>query len=116
MRSVWPLGIVLLASAGVVGLALTIAARMRSFEGFSNFANLVALPLFFTSGSMYPLQDAPAWLSPVIHLNPITYAVDAMRTVVLGHGNFPLLHDLLVVLAFSLVTGTLATLSFKRAY
>lgn len=110
------LGIVLLASAGVVGLALSIAAKMRSFEGFSNFANLVALPLFFTSGSMYPLQDAPAWLSPVIHLNPITYAVDAMRTVVLGHGNFPLMQDLLVVLAFALLTGTLATLSFKRAY
>lgn len=110
------LGIVLLASAGVVGLALSIAARMRSFEGFSNFANLVALPLFFTSGSMYPLQDAPAWLSPIIHLNPITYAVDAMRTVALGHGNFPLMHDLLVVLVFALATGTLATLSFKRAY
>lgn len=110
------LGIVLLSSAGVVGLALTIAARMRSFEGFSNFANLVALPLFFMSGSMYPVADAPPWLSPLIHLNPITYAVDAMRTVTLGRGNFALGYDLAVVVAFALATSLTATLSFKRAY
>jgi ABC-2 type transport system permease protein len=63
------LGIVLLTSAGVVGLALSIAARMRSFEGFSNFANLLALPLFFLSGSMYPLTEAPPWLTPLIYGN-----------------------------------------------
>jgi ABC-2 type transport system permease protein len=108
--------IVLLSSAGVVGLALNIAARMRSFEGFSNFANLLALPLFFLSGSMYPLTDAPAWLAPLIRLNPMTYAVDALRTVALGSGTFPLSLDLAMVAGFTVLTSFLATLSFKRAY
>lgn len=110
------LGIVLLASAGVVALALAIASRMRSFEGFSNFANLLALPLFFLSGSMYPVRDAPAWLAPLIHINPMTYTVDAMRGVALGVGAFPLGQDLLVVAAFSLSTALIATWSFRRAY
>ena len=110
------LGVVMLASVGVVGMALAIAARLRSFEGFSNFANLLALPLFFLSGSMYPLRDAPPWLSPLIHINPVTYAVDAMRIVVLGRGSFPLSQDLAVVVGFALTTTLLATLSFKRAY
>src|SRR4051812_7760019 len=51
--------IVFIISCGVVSMALCIAARLRSFEGFSNLANLVALPLFFLSGSMYPVSDAP---------------------------------------------------------
>lgn len=110
------IGVVMLSSAGVVALALNIAARMRSFEGFSNFANLLALPLFFLSGSMYPLGDAPAWLSPLVHGNPMTYAVDALRTIALGHGHFPLALDLAVVATFSVVLTALAAHSFKRAY
>jgi ABC-2 type transport system permease protein len=110
------LGIVVLTSAAVVGLALSIAARLRSFEGFSNFANLVALPLFFLSGSMYPVDDAPPWLAPLIRLNPITYAVDALRQVLIGVAHHSLGLDLAVVLAFTIVTVGTATYSFKRAY
>ena len=44
------LGVVLLTSVGVVGLGLTIAGMLDSFEGFSNLTNFVALPLFFLSG------------------------------------------------------------------
>jgi ABC-2 type transport system permease protein len=108
--------LVFLASAGVVGLALSIAARMRSFEGFSNFANLLALPLFFLSGSMYPLDDAPPWLSPLIYLNPITYVVDALRAIALDVSAFPFALDLAVIGGFAALTSLLATLSFKRAY
>lgn len=110
------LGLVLLASAGVVALALSIAAHMRSFEGFSNFANLLALPLFFLSGSMYPLADAPAWLAPIVRANPMTYAVDGLRTLALGIGSFSLALDLAVVCGFTLAMALTALLSFKRAY
>jgi ABC-2 type transport system permease protein len=108
-------GIVLLTAMGVVALALAIAARLSSFEGFSNFANLVALPLFFLSGSMYPLDTAPAWLQPVMRANPMTYAVDALRHVAVGVGRQPLSLSLLIVVAFALTTTFVATLSFKRA-
>ncbi len=110
------LGIVLLTSAAVVGLALAIAAHMRTFEGFSNFANLVALPLFFLSGSMYPVDDAPPWLAALIRLNPITYAVDALRQVLVGVGANSLGLDLCVVTGFAVFTVGLAAYSFKRAY
>lgn len=108
--------IVVLTSLGVVALALSIATRMRSFEGFSNFANLLALPLFFTSGSMYPVGDAPRLLMPLVYSNPMTYAVDALRQVALGQGSFSLAQDLAMVGLFALLMGALATLSFKRAY
>jgi ABC-2 type transport system permease protein len=110
------LGIVLVTSAAVVALALCIAARLRTFEGFSNLANLVALPLFFLSGSMYPVDDAPAWLAPLILLNPITYTVDALRQVILGIGHHALTTDLAVIASFAALTVSAAVWSFKRAY
>jgi ABC-2 type transport system permease protein len=110
------LAVVLLTSSGVVAMALAIAARLKSFEGFSNLVNLVALPLFFLSGSMYPIDDAPVWLAPLIRANPMTYAVDAMRQLVIGVGHHALMTDVAIVGGFAILMACLATWSFKRAY
>lgn len=108
------LGLILLTSVGVVGLALCMAARMRTLEGFGNVANFVALPLFFLSGSMYPLEHVPGWLLPVVAVNPITYAVDAMRQVAVGTEGHALALDLGVLAGFAALTAALATLLFRR--
>jgi len=108
------LGLILLTSVGVVGLALCMAARMRTLEGFGNVANFVALPLFFLSGSMYPLEHVPGWLLPVVAVNPITYAVDAMRQVAVGTEGHAMALDLGVLALFAALTAALATLLFRR--
>jgi ABC-2 type transport system permease protein len=110
------IGVVLLTATSVVAMALIIAARLKTFEGFSNLANLVALPLFFLSGSMYPIDDAPSWLLPLIRINPMTYAVDAMRGIAIDVAHHSVLFDLSVVSGFAAVMIVLATLSFRRAY
>jgi ABC-2 type transport system permease protein len=109
-------GIIVLTSIGVVGLALCIAARLKSLEGFGNVANFVALPLFFLSGSMYPLDFVPGWLVPIVAANPVTYAVDAMRNVAVGAQAHSLTTDLAVLTGFGLVTTLLAVALFRRAY
>lgn len=108
--------LVLLVSIGVVGLALCIAARMRTLEGFGNLVNFVALPLFFLSGSMYPLDHVPTWLVPLVTLNPITYAVDAMRHVALGTESEALMLDLAVLGIFAAVSSLVAVISFRRSW
>jgi ABC-2 type transport system permease protein len=45
--------------------------------------NFVLLPMFFLSGAMFPLQNLPGWMMVLTKLNPMTYAVDAMRGVAL---------------------------------
>jgi ABC-2 type transport system permease protein len=110
------LGLILLTSIGVVGLALCMAARMKTLEGFGNIANFVALPLFFLSGSMYPLDHVPGWLVPLVAMNPITYAVDAMRQVAVGTEGHPMALDLTVLCGFALLTAIGATALFRRAY
>ncbi len=110
------LGIILLTSLGVVGLALCIAARMRSLEGFGTMSNFVALPLFFLSGSMYPLDHVPGWLVPLVRANPITYAVDALRQVAVGGGAHALATDLAILVGFVFVTAAIAVALFRRSW
>src|SRR6266850_329074 len=42
----------------LTSLGVVIANRVRSFEGFGVFANAVILPLYFTSSSIFPLDQS----------------------------------------------------------
>ena len=74
---------------GLTSLGVVIANRVRSFEGFGVFSNAVILPLYFTSSSIFPLDPSlttaqtkvvyPEWLVMLVQINPLTYAVDALR-------------------------------------
>ena len=41
---------------GLTSLGVVIANRVRSFEGFGVFSNVVILPLYFLSSSIFPLE------------------------------------------------------------
>jgi ABC-2 type transport system permease protein len=56
---------------------------------FPIISNAVLLPLFFLSGALYRLKDAPAWMQAAAHLDPVAYAVDLMRGSILGTFFFP---------------------------
>jgi len=67
----------------LTALGVTIAANMRSMEGFQMIMNFLNVPLLFLSGAFFPLRNLPAWLAALVRVNPFTYAVDALRQVVL---------------------------------
>jgi ABC-2 type transport system permease protein len=46
----------------------------------------MTMPLFFASNAIYPIALMPRWLSVVAFLNPLTYLVDALRGLMIGHG------------------------------
>lgn len=107
------LGLMTLTSIGVVALGLCIASRMRTFEGFGALTNFVVLPLFFLSGSMYPLAHVPPYLAPFVAVNPVTYAVDAMRAVTLGASTYSVALDVAVLCVFALATTGGAVALFR---
>ena len=43
---------------------------------------MIITPLMFLSGALFPLSRLPGWLTVVTHLNPMTYAVEPVRSVV----------------------------------
>jgi ABC-2 type transport system permease protein len=56
----------------------------------------------------------PAWLQIISHLNPLTYEVDALRTLMLAHGtsNFGLVPDF----CFLVIATVIAVIVGARLY
>ena len=44
---------------------------------------VLTMPLFFASNAIYPIDIMPPWLGAIARVNPLTYLVDALRTLML---------------------------------
>ena len=64
---------------GMTNLGLIIAWRMRSTQGFHAIMNLLLMPLWLLSGAFFPVAGVPLWLVWVMHCNPLTYGMAALR-------------------------------------
>jgi ABC-2 type transport system permease protein len=106
--------IVLLLAFALTSLGLTLGSYMTSLEGFQMIVSFVVFPLFFLSGALFPIDKLPQWLSILTTVDPVTYAVDALRNIILGIGSHGLGLDLAVLLLYSCGLGALGTYSFKR--
>ena len=98
----------------VNALGIIVAARMKSFEGFGAVVNFVIQPVFFLSGALYPIASLPRGLRAVVLVNPMTYVVDAVRGLCIGHHAFPLWVSTAVVVTSALLLAALATRSFRK--
>ncbi len=76
--------------------------------------SFVVFPLFFLSGALFPLKNLPVWLSFLTSLDHATYAVDALRSAMLGIAKYPSLADIGVLAAFMLGFGLFGRYSFRR--
>ena len=113
------LPIMLLITFGLVSIGLVIASFMGSLESFGAVQSFINLPLFFLSGALFPLQLLPTWMQWISKANPLTYGVDALRTVFLGEVWQPyqvqtLWVDLTIVGVFGLIMITIGTWAFSR--
>lgn len=106
--------ILLVLAAGLVSVGLIIGSFMESPEGFGLVSSFVIYPLFLLSGALYPLDSLPPWLATLTRLDPVTYAVDALRLVILGASAMPLPVDIAVIIAFDAVMIAAGTWAFNR--
>jgi ABC-2 type transport system permease protein len=79
----------LVLSFTLTALGVMLAARMRNIQTFFALTQVFLLPMFFLSGSLYPLSNLPSWLHVLTRIDPITYAVDPMRRAVFAHLSLP---------------------------
>lgn len=56
-------------------LGFLIAWKLNSVQGFHAIINLLLVPLWMTSGALFPLRTAQTWLQWAMRLNPMTYAL-----------------------------------------
>lgn len=78
-------GLLFLMAFMVTALGLVLAARIKQVQTAMPMVQLIITPLMFLSGALFPLSKLPTWLDVVTHVNPMTYAVEPMRSVVFDH-------------------------------
>jgi ABC-2 type transport system permease protein len=99
---------------GLVSIGLIIGSVMESSEGFSLIGGFVVFPIFFLSGSLFPVDNLPDWLRVITMVNPVSYGVDALRGILLGTYSFGLVVDFAVLIVFALVMVGIGSLAFDR--
>jgi len=115
----WAMLPVVLVILSLLALALAsfstgVGAMVNDFQGFQAINQFLIFPLFFLSGSLYPLDTVPKAMRVVASFNPISYAVDALRATLLGQSHYGLLKDLLVLVVTAGVLITFGVYRFKR--
>jgi ABC-2 type transport system permease protein len=107
------LPLLLYISFSLTAMGIAAAARMRSMQGFTVIMNFLTLPMFFLSGAMFPIDGLPRWMAVLVTLNPLTYGVDALRSVVIGFHHYGVLQDLVVMGVFGAAMLWLAVRGFE---
>jgi ABC-2 type transport system permease protein len=116
LRLMGALALLIIGTGSFACLSMLIAALVRSRERFMGIGQLVMMPLFFASSALYPLSILPGWLHVVARINPLTYEVQGLRSLLTGvGGSGELWLDFLVVIGFFAAMVAAATRAYPRA-
>jgi ABC-2 type transport system permease protein len=95
-------------------LGIMIASLLKDMQGFQLIMNFLVMPLFFLSGSMFPLQNAPTVLQWIARFDPLSYGIDALRILLINSGHYGLGLDLSVLVFVTLAFLGLGSFFFSR--
>jgi len=84
-------------------LGTAIASLLDDMQGFQLIMNFLVMPLFFLSGALFPLKGLPMAIDLAAKIDPLTYGIDALRSLLIGYSNFNLMTDLGILAIATLV-------------
>jgi ABC-2 type transport system permease protein len=75
--------VMFLLCVGLSSAFIAITIRSTRMETPMAVMNLINLPMMFASNAMFPSKLMPDWLQPVVQVNPLSYANDAVRQLLI---------------------------------
>ncbi len=98
------------------GISLSLGSVITSHETLMAVVNFLTLPVMFTSNAMMPLDMMPDWLEKIAKVNPITYAVNPIRSLFLTGFDWGAIGTgTLFLFVISLVMVVITSQIFRRA-
>jgi ABC-2 type transport system permease protein len=95
-------------------LGTAIASLMNDMQGFQLIMNFLVMPIFFLSGALFPLDGLPKAISFITKIDPLTYGVDGLREALTGLGQFPIMLNLGIMSAVSLLFLAIGSYLFSK--
>jgi ABC-2 type transport system permease protein len=109
------LAVIVATSVALVSMMFLLMVRMSNPLIARAMFGVLNTLLYFPSGAVYPQQAFPPWLRAMAVVDPFTYPVHALKSVLLKDTGFGAIGaDLAYLVLFSVVTMAAATLLFKR--
>lgn len=111
--------LVIIVTAGFLSLAVTASFSALAYwvPGHGTFfaiTGFITMPLLFISNAFVPLSALPRWMEITARLNPLTYAIDAMRIPVVEGWDSDILVSLGVLLAAGLACLFIGAQQFNK--
>ena len=107
---------IFLVSFALTALGFAIAWPLDSTQAFHAIINLFLIPLWLLSGALFPLSGASIWMRAIMYANPLTYGVEALRTLMYPEyaNAFSLTSSILTLVLFALFMFGLAFVLANR--
>jgi ABC-2 type transport system permease protein len=98
-----------------IGLGVAMTAYISDFQAWMMTMQLIIMPLWFVSGTFYPIESMVWWLQPLGTISPLTYATRAARNLMIRGFTFSSVSgDLTVLAIMAAVMFVFGIKSFKR--
>jgi lipooligosaccharide transport system permease protein len=89
------LPVALLSGVLFASLGMLVTSFAKSYDFFAYYFTLILGPMFFFSGTFFPLAQLPDWAQSLSWLMPLTHCVRLMRGLLLGRMSHELWFDVL---------------------
>jgi ABC-2 type transport system permease protein len=103
---------------GLTAISMGLAFSVKSHGDFFSVLGFLSLPLIFLSSALVPLEAMPAWMRVLAFFNPMTWAIDAVRPLILSGWSEALPRVgmvILIMVIFDLLCLYASTRAFRRA-
>ena len=111
----WIIVLGMLLAICMTSISSMIASRLKNLQAFQIFGQSIGLPLWFISGGIFPVSSFPPILQAVSVFDPMTYALNGFRYVVL-EGVYPLasiVTDVSALAIFAIAMTAISIYMFK---
>ncbi|MFQ6107744.1 MAG: ABC transporter permease [Thermoplasmata archaeon] len=107
--------IIILYAVGLLGLGFMFSTLARNEFQAIQFVPLVILPSIILAGVIWPIESMPPILRPASYVIPLTYAADALRSVMIrGWGPLEIGADILALCIFAVLTFSVSIVIMRR--
>ncbi|HYB06803.1 MAG TPA: ABC transporter permease [Nitrososphaerales archaeon] len=109
-------GLLLLGVFSFVGLGIVLTSFAKDQQTATMLMTTLLFPMMFLSGVFFPIQQMPWYMQDISKVLPLTYAVNALRKVmVLGAGVPSITTEITVMVVFGIIMTAIAVPVFRRA-